>query len=1108
MQSLAQAPMEFTVAARKNPVVITIPMPDGTFARFAIQQSPISLPDPSGKASDFLSFSGQGIDDRTATLRGDISPAGFHAQIISSSATVYVDPSALGDTVNCISYRKSDLPGQERFLCMPPTTVTPHAPFVSSGERPLAPNGATLLSARTAIAVTGEYTTFFRQMGDTDDQAKDKALAAIKVTMNRVNGIWERDAAVRYVLLADVDELKIIYTDGMTDPYTNNDAGKLAEENQTNLDAVIMDANYDVGHVFSTSQGGVGAGGVCVTGGKARGATGQTMPLGDPFDVDYVAHEIVHQWGAGHTFNDNMNGSCPGNREADVAVEPGSGSTTASYAGICSPANLQASSDDNFHSVSIAQIFTWVTNSGACLTKTPTGNTPPAVSAPASFTIPQNTPFTLTAAASDVDGDTLTYDWEEIDTGAASPPETDDGTRPIFRPYRPTTSPSRTFPSLPYILNNANNPPATFMGTSVMGAVCADGGTCISGEVMPTTTRTMKFRVTVRDNRAGGGGINDALTNVNVRADSGPFVVTAPNTNVTLTGGAQTTVTWDVANTSAAPVSADNVKITLSTDSGQTFPTVVAASVPNNGSANVTVPNVATTTARIKVEAVGNIFFDISDADFTIERVAPDVSVAENAEAPAAPAGSGSGFEAKIASNITVTAGDQAGFHITFANHGNSIATGATLNDPLPAGETWSISGPANGFTLNGAPGSQTVSFGPADLAAGASVTVHVVTTTVPSTTHTLVLTDTATGSATNEPPDESGDDTATSTVTVLSPDVRVAKSADVSTVKVGAQAGYLVTLSNSGDGTAKSASLSDSLPAGATWSISGTANGFALNGAPGSQILSFGPGDVSAGASFSVHVIGTTQSSGSLINVATGSALNEASGDTGDDLAAATITVGKASPTVSTTASADTTLGSGISDAVTVAGGFHPTGTVTVRLFGPNDITCVRPPIFTVTKTIDASGNANSGDFTPKLPGTYVFAATYNGDSNNNATSIDSGDETVVVSGVGAEGNGSVGPATFSFSDEMAGRKGRKFFSYSDPSCPISFNTSKISPLTISGNHASFTGTARVGRKTTVNFTVQVDENGPGSSDHFSITLSNGCSRSGNLTRGDIVFH
>lgn len=622
-QLLAQAPLEFTDAARKSQLVITLPMPDGGLARFRVEESPISLPDPTEKVSDFKTYSGQGLDDPTATVRFDISPAGFHAQILSAGETVYIDPYSTNDTSNCISYYKRDLQRSgarpECFASGSDHLGGLSRPANIAGVIPSAANGSTLRSVRTAIACTGEYTTFFRQAGDTDDQAKARALNAIKVTMNRVNGVWGRDAAVRYVLLSDTDELKIVYPNGATDPYTNNSASKLSDENQTNLDNVIGDANYDMGHVFATSPGGEGTQGICVTGDKAKGVTGTNMPVGDSFDIDFVAHEMIHQWGGNHTFNDSATGSCTAaNRNGPTAVEPGSGSTTASYAGICDNANLQANSDDYFHSVSIGEILNALATFATCPASSATGNTPPTVTAPASFTIPQGTPFTLTATASDANGDALTYAWEEIDVGAASPPNTDDGTRPLFRPYKPVAISSRTFPSLTYILNNANNPPATFTGTSATGSVCEQGGTCLTGEVMPVTNRTMKFRVTVRDNRAGGGGINDATTQVTVSTGSGPFLVTSPNTAITVTGGSQMNVTWSVANTTAAPVSVANVKISLSTDGGNSFPTVLAASTANNGSATVTVPNVSTTTARIKVEAVGNIFFDISDANFTI----------------------------------------------------------------------------------------------------------------------------------------------------------------------------------------------------------------------------------------------------------------------------------------------------------------------------------------------------------------------------------------------------------------------------------------------------------------------------------------------------------
>ena len=211
--------------------------------------------------------------------------------------------------------------------------------------------------------------------------------------------------------------------------------------------------------------------------------------------------------------------------------------------------------------------------------------------------------------ATDVNGDSITYDWEEYDLGAGTTavPNTDaDGqARPIFRPYLPTVGGTRTFPSLQYILNNANVPPATTGGF-------------LTGELLPAISRAMTFQVVARDNRANGGGINTATSVVTIVGAAGPFAVTAPNTNISIQRLTNYTVTWDVSGTTAAPINAANVKISLSTDGGTTFPTVLAASTANDGSESVLIPDMLTTTARMKIEAVGNIFFDISNTDFSI----------------------------------------------------------------------------------------------------------------------------------------------------------------------------------------------------------------------------------------------------------------------------------------------------------------------------------------------------------------------------------------------------------------------------------------------------------------------------------------------------------
>ncbi len=705
-QLLNTAPKEFSQAAKQSVVILTLPMPDGTFSMFRIEDSPIMEASLAAQYPEIKTYRGQGIDEPTATTRFDLTPAGFHAIIFSERGTVYIDPYAKGDTTNYLTYYKRDYRKDgDEFRCYFTDDDAPQRP--DGGAAPAVVNGSVLRTYRLACAATGEYTAFH---GGT----VAAGLAAINTAMNRVNGVYEREIAVRMVLVANNN--LIVYTNAATDPYTNNSGSTMLGQNQSNLDSVIGTANYDIGHVFSTGGGGVASlGSVCSSTRKAQGVTGLPSPIGDGFTIDYVAHEMGHQFGGRHTFNGTTSNCGGGNRSSVAAYEPGSGSTIMAYAGICGSQNLQPNSDDYFHVKSLEEMVAFINGGGSCAVNTNTGNTVPSVTAAASFTIPRSTPFALTANGSDANGDALTYCWEEYDLGAASPPDTDtDGqARPILRSFNPTTNATRTFPKLSDILNNTSS----------------------FGEALPTINRTMTFQVTVRDNRANGGGISTATTQVTVNAASGPFLVTQPNTAITWQGNSSQTVTWDVANTAAPPVSAANVKISLSTDGGTTFPVTIAASTANDGSETITVPNTPTTTARIKVEAVGNIFFDLSNQNFTITAGGGcTYSINPTSQNFAAAGGNGS-VNVTAGAGCNWTAVSNAAW-ITINSGGNGTGNG-TVNYSVAANSTQSqrqgtmtIAGQTFTVTQDGATGNCNYSIAPTSRTVSSSGGIGTVTVT------------------------------------------------------------------------------------------------------------------------------------------------------------------------------------------------------------------------------------------------------------------------------------------------------------------------------------------------------------------------------------------
>ncbi|MFZ4928858.1 reprolysin-like metallopeptidase [Chryseobacterium sp. Mn2064] len=577
--------------SKDNARIIILPMPDGTKAKFKIWKSSIMDSELAAKFPELVTFTGQGIDDKYATVKLDFTELGFHAQIQSAvTGDLYIDPYAKGDIDNYVVYRKEDLINNKITSCGLGNTLPTEAKAAQKSVT--ASIGNQIRIFRLAVACTGEYAV---AATGSSSPTVAQTLSAIVTTVNRVNGIYEKELAVRLVLIAN--ENSIIFTNASTDPFSgNNNSDVLIDESQSEINTRIGAANYDVGHTFSTGGGGLAdIGGICINKRKASGITGSSNPVGDPYDVDYVAHELGHQFGGPHTFNATT-GDCNGNREADNAVEPGSGITIMGYAGICDSVNdLASNSIAMFHTNSFESITSTV-KSKICQTTTNVSNTAPVVNAGNNYTIPLNTPFKLTGSATDAQGNALTYSWEQNDIGPAGDWNAATGNAPLFRSYLPVTVPYRYFPRLQDVLSNS----------------------VTKGEVWPTYARTLNFRLTVRDNNAGCGGVANDDVAITVNGGSGPFRVTAPASAVTWVGGSTQTVSWNVANTTASPVSCANVSILLSTDGGLTYPTTLLASTPNDGSQVITVPNVTTSKARIMVASVGNVFYHINPSDFNI----------------------------------------------------------------------------------------------------------------------------------------------------------------------------------------------------------------------------------------------------------------------------------------------------------------------------------------------------------------------------------------------------------------------------------------------------------------------------------------------------------
>ena len=617
-QYLGKAPLEYK-ANGAAPLALVVPLPNNTSETFEMYESPMLSPEIAAQHPEIKTFAGKGKNNVSASIRITFTSAGFSAIILGINGdAVYFEKANNLSTDNIyISYfgSKATHPGKvqnSNNKCgTPDKTVKKNANEADASfinrTNSTTTTGGTMRTFRLAMAATAEFTTA-KGGGNVNN-----AFAALVAYVNRMIAVYKVELSVSFTLVSGTN---LVYTTNGV-PYTNSNQTLMLTQNQTNIDNVIGSANYDVGHILGTaggSGGGIAASSsVCDASSKAQGVSG----VGDGsfaaiFDDQLIDHEVGHQFSMSHSFNSSIP-VCT-TREPSTSVEVGSGTTIMSYGYTCSD---NTGNDDyeatylpilDFHAANYSQAVAFIATV-TCFTSSATGNTPPAiVSTTTDKTIPKSTPFALTGVATDANvGNVLKYSWEGTNIGTITPvPSTFLSTTqpPFFRSYAPVNTATRYFPRLSAILDGTNS---------------------ARGDKLPSIGIATTHRLTVRDNV---DGVTTANITVTVDGNSGPFLETT-NLAGSYASSSQQTITWSVNNTTAAPVSCANVDILLSVDGGQTFPYTLLAATPNDGSQAVTLPALTTSTsaARIKVQASNNIFFDISNTNFSIAAAIVPVTI-------------------------------------------------------------------------------------------------------------------------------------------------------------------------------------------------------------------------------------------------------------------------------------------------------------------------------------------------------------------------------------------------------------------------------------------------------------------------------------------------
>ena len=588
-------------------IIVSFPLIKGGFEDYEVYDAPVLDSQLQSELPSARSFIGKSITNEHKIIRFSMSIMGLKGLILNAEeGTQYID-CLTRDRQSYMMYFKRDINSQEgQVVCL-----TEEQQFIgeitdsiedSSFNRNA--NDGTLRNFRLALACTQEYATYFVTIlnltSASDAVKKDAILNVMNDIMTRINAVYENELSVTMTIV-DTNANIIFLQDTFL---TNNNIVDLIDESQTWIDIFVGSANYDIGHMLSTSGSGLAQLNSPCTSNKARAVSGGLggVPAGVVFE-NTLLHEMGHQYGAFHTWSAP---GCANTYTASSAVEPGGGTTIMSYAGICgTQAHIQDFADTYFHQISIQQMWNRIDGpNGACAAQSSTGNTAPSANAGGDFIVPILTPYKLVGSGSDVDGvASLTYNWEQIDTnGPEAIPSNITTAGPVLRSFPPSANSTRYIPRLEDYVDNVNS--------------------STNWEILMLLERDLNFSLTVRDNDISGGQSAADFMTVTVDNSGGPFRVTSQNDpSLLYLGNSTQTITWNKANTDAAPFNTANVNILLSTDGGLNFDTVLVSNTANDGMEDVVLPNVDANTCRIMVEASGNIFYNINTVDFEIEAI-------------------------------------------------------------------------------------------------------------------------------------------------------------------------------------------------------------------------------------------------------------------------------------------------------------------------------------------------------------------------------------------------------------------------------------------------------------------------------------------------------